>query len=636
MTKADETQGSSVSRLLAERAKLDEKIRQDHTRDVTIFFCDIKGYTSYTETHGDLAGRALAQRVNDIAFPALEKHGGRLVKTIGDAIMASFEEPVDAVRFAIDLQRQLKEDNKNHQKVEQVQLRIGINLGEAIVDEGDLYGDAVNIAARIEPHAIPGGILISPSLYDQVRDLEDIVAVYAKKVAMKGKAESMDLYQVAWDGDRLDDYQEATAAPAGATEALLAQPAGNNLFKGAVLVFILFLIGFAVKVTLFDKDTGSINGMISDAYQSGYSLLRSGAIDLAGAAFNKLDSNDPRYAEAKTAIAMWQKDYPAAEKYLSQAIAKADDRVFVHVLDGDLKLHNGQQENALVSYRKATVVDKGLDWHRALAYNGQGRILTAMDRKEDALASYVKAARLAPGEADILTNQGVLLETLGRSDEAMKSYQQALKANPEDLLARKKLALAEQREKAKLNREKQDQINKLVDELAARFKSGEATAPTGDVQGGSITYPVTIWVMNFDEKGDLPLREGENEVFVSLLGQELQESGEVEQVERDILDSLLTELKLGSSQLADKSTSLQLGRLLSAKLIITGKIYRRGAASLVSFKVIETETSRIRASASIEVTGTDGLLMSVPKVSEAILSKLSNTYPNILMGGKST
>ena len=106
----------------------------------------------------------------EIFEPKISDHRGRVVKTTGDGILVEFSSPVEAVRCAVEVQETLKA--KVSQEASQtLQLRIGINLGDIIIeDDGDIYGDGVNVAARLEQMAQPGSIWVSGKVYEEVRD----------------------------------------------------------------------------------------------------------------------------------------------------------------------------------------------------------------------------------------------------------------------------------------------------------------------------------------------------------------------------------------------------------------------------------------------------------------------------------
>jgi DNA-binding CsgD family transcriptional regulator len=110
----------------------------------------------------------------ELADPKIAEHRGRIVKTTGDGLLVEFASVVDAVRCAVELQRAMTERNADGPAEKRIEFRIGINIGDVILDEGDIYGDGVNIAARLEALAEPGEICVSRVVHDQVRDRLDI------------------------------------------------------------------------------------------------------------------------------------------------------------------------------------------------------------------------------------------------------------------------------------------------------------------------------------------------------------------------------------------------------------------------------------------------------------------------------
>jgi TolB-like protein len=134
-----------------------------------ILMADVVGYSRLTrlDEPGTLAEVRL--RVNEQMRPQIRRHRGKLVKTLGDGVLAEFSSPVDAVQCALALQEASSARNRTQQKEKQLELRIGINLGDVVLEDGDILGDGVNIAARLQTLADPGGIVISHALAQHVK-----------------------------------------------------------------------------------------------------------------------------------------------------------------------------------------------------------------------------------------------------------------------------------------------------------------------------------------------------------------------------------------------------------------------------------------------------------------------------------
>ena len=138
-------------------------------RLTNIFSADVLGYSRLMGL--DEAGTlALLNDYKGIMSGLITQHRGRIVSTAGDGVLAEFPSSVMAVQSAVDIQRQLGERNQKLEPDRQMWFRIGINLGDVIVERDDIFGDDVNIAARLQSMAEPGGILISGTVFDQVKN----------------------------------------------------------------------------------------------------------------------------------------------------------------------------------------------------------------------------------------------------------------------------------------------------------------------------------------------------------------------------------------------------------------------------------------------------------------------------------
>ena len=134
-----------------------------------IMFTDMVGYSALSQRDEALALELLEEH-RRIVRGLLSKHSGHEVKTTGDGFLLEFPSALAAVQGAVEIQNAFHERNQFTAPEEQVLIRIGIHVGDVVMSEGDIHGDGVNIAARIEPLALPGGICISSAVHEQVRN----------------------------------------------------------------------------------------------------------------------------------------------------------------------------------------------------------------------------------------------------------------------------------------------------------------------------------------------------------------------------------------------------------------------------------------------------------------------------------
>lgn len=130
-------------------------------------FTDMVGYTGLGQRNEQLS-LALVEQQGNLLRPIILKHHGRKVKTIGDALLVEFVSALDAVNCAVEIQSRLKELSRSAPRSQRFAIRIGIHLGDVVHRAGDVYGDAVNIASRVEPLAPPGGVCVSAQVYQSV------------------------------------------------------------------------------------------------------------------------------------------------------------------------------------------------------------------------------------------------------------------------------------------------------------------------------------------------------------------------------------------------------------------------------------------------------------------------------------
>jgi len=183
-------------------------VTRDHRRLAAIVSLDVVGYSRLmgVDDSGTLA--ALKAHRRELIDLKIAEHDGRIVKTTGDGLLLEFSSVVDAVRCAVEVQRGMAERNADVAPDKRLDFRIGINVGDIIIDGDDIFGDGVNVAARLEALADPGGICVSRNVRDQVLDklsfaFEDLGAREVKNIARP-----VDVYRVS-----LDEEAPTSAAP---------------------------------------------------------------------------------------------------------------------------------------------------------------------------------------------------------------------------------------------------------------------------------------------------------------------------------------------------------------------------------------------------------------------------------------
>jgi len=187
-------------------------------------------------THEHLKGH-----LQELIEPKIAEHRGRIDKNTGDGFLAEFQSVVDAVRCAVELQRAMIDCNTGIPEDRRIVFRIGVNLGDVIIDHGDIYGDGVNIAARLEALAEPGGICISRAVRNQIRDklsytFEDMGEQSVKNIARPVRAYGMNAASVALTPLRLVQTQPSRPSP------------GFSLRPALVLAAMIAAIGLGSAV----------------------------------------------------------------------------------------------------------------------------------------------------------------------------------------------------------------------------------------------------------------------------------------------------------------------------------------------------------------------------------------------------
>jgi adenylate cyclase len=171
-------------------------------RLAAILAADVAGYSRLMGVDEEDTLESLKAHRRQLIDPKIREHRGRIVKTTGDGMLTDFPSVVDAIRCAVEVQRAMIDRNTEVAKDRRITFRIGVNLGDLIIDGDDIYGDGVNIAARLEALAEPGGICISRVVRDQIRDklpypFDDMGEQSVKNIARPVRAYAMSAAEAA-------------------------------------------------------------------------------------------------------------------------------------------------------------------------------------------------------------------------------------------------------------------------------------------------------------------------------------------------------------------------------------------------------------------------------------------------------
>ena len=293
-----------------------------------------------------------------------------------------------------------------------------------------------------------------------------------------------------------------------------------------------------------------------------------------------------------------------------------------YLVEGDINLRQGNLKAARESYEKALKASKGTDIQKADALIGLGRLSSLQNQKDNALSYYEQASQAAPDTSRGYLSQAMLIHQQGDSRAALGLLEKARSQSPQNPAVE---AFAnETRRQVELARDeiKQQRIDELVQDLLANMDQ----PPRAEEGDGWTSRPLTLWIMDFKTKG-YSVQEGEETLLMAGVTDQLLEEERVQLVERALLDKLLGELKLGSSELADRRTALAVGKLMAARLIASGTIVYSGPHTQVSLRLFETETGRIMASVNETVGNAVPVSELALRLTENLSSKIDKKYP---------
>jgi adenylate cyclase len=199
----------------------DDKVKR---RLTTVLCADVHGYSRLMGAN-EAATLGTLRRYRSAIAGLVERHDGRIVNTWGDAVIAEFASVVEAVQCAVEIQQEISNQDSDLPHADRMRFRIGVNLGDVMVDGSDIYGDGVNIAARLQELAEPGGVVVSAPVYDQVHNklslgfdclgqqqMKNVAPVISYRVTIGGRAAGRPSFAV-------DESPDPQAGAVAASEA---------------------------------------------------------------------------------------------------------------------------------------------------------------------------------------------------------------------------------------------------------------------------------------------------------------------------------------------------------------------------------------------------------------------------------
>ena len=168
------------------------------TKNIGIMFADVVGSTQLFEVLGDDMARTTIAETLELLTNVINGHSGTVIKTIGDEVMCTFPEADDSANAATEMQETLEDANDMREEGPKIKIRIGMHFGPALLEGGDVFGDAVNIAARMAAQAKGGQIITTKTTIDLLDPVTQAASRFVDRAPIKGKKEDIEIYEIIW------------------------------------------------------------------------------------------------------------------------------------------------------------------------------------------------------------------------------------------------------------------------------------------------------------------------------------------------------------------------------------------------------------------------------------------------------
>jgi tetratricopeptide (TPR) repeat protein len=385
------------------------------------------------------------------------------------------------------------------------------------------------------------------------------------------------------------------------------------------------LIALAISDAVIKKNPKNLKAKTV----KGYAEMKAGNLAEAEEIFQAVSRNDGQGEvlgkEGLSVVYAQKGETDKAFKLAEEVEKKAPERSYPHVVKANILYSRNKKAQAEAEYRMAVEKKEGETYQKATALNQFGRFYASIGKLDQARELYDQAVAVSPYYVEATSNKGMTYEKEGNWGEALASYRQALSLDETDNIATVLAQKAQQMLDIQKDTGKRKEIDALVKDLAERFRKQKQNISKSEDTWTS--RPMVLTFLDLQEQGGLSERDGLSTVLSTQLAAQLNNSGRLKVVERVVLDRLLEELNLGSSELADPETALKLGRVLAAKVIGTGSLLQLPAGSLLSMRLIDTETSAIPKVITRELGMGPTLVKEVHHLTRIILKAIIQTYP---------
>jgi tetratricopeptide (TPR) repeat protein len=362
----------------------------------------------------------------------------------------------------------------------------------------------------------------------------------------------------------------------------------------------------------------------------GYAALKAGKVKEAEETFTKLAQKGGKSGavgkEGLAAVYAKKGQQQEALKLAQEVERVAPERSYAHVIKGDILYAQGKKQEAEGEYQKAVQKGDTEVYLKPVGYNQLGRVYASAGKYDKARGLFDQAVAIDPYYVEGTTNKGRTFEKEGNWDKALESYRQAMTRDKADTFAAVLAKNAQEMVAMQRDAERKKRMDQLIKDLAERFRS-QKKAPETKAEDTWTSRPMILSFVDFQEKGGLSERDGFTTVLTTQLADQLNASGRVQVVERVLVERLLEELNLGSSELADPETTLKLGRVLAAKLIGTGAFFYLPDSTLLSLRLIDSETSAIPLVRNKPLASSGAMEKDLFEINRDVLRTVISKYP---------